>query len=204
MDHRPHAARLFRCRLHGSPGAYQLVDHGIKALNGALRDTRYGGWYACVNDEGVMDASKQGYQHFFVLLGAASAVTTGHPQARKLLDDAIEVIEKYFWSEDEQMCPESRDEAFSQTEDYRGGNANMHAVEAFLIVHDVTHDRKWLDRALRIASVIIHDVARSGSTASMNTSIHSGTQSAITTRTTQLTVSAPTVARRVTGSSGAA
>lgn len=91
----------------GRPGAYQLVDHGIKALNGALRDTRYGGWYACVNDEGVMDASKQGYQHFFVLLGAASAVTTGHPQARQLLDDAIEVIEKYFWSEDEQMCLES-------------------------------------------------------------------------------------------------
>jgi sulfoquinovose isomerase len=30
----------------------------------------------------VIDASKQGYQHFFVLLGAASAVTTGHPQAR--------------------------------------------------------------------------------------------------------------------------
>ena len=23
----------------GRPGAYQLVDHGIKALNGALRDT---------------------------------------------------------------------------------------------------------------------------------------------------------------------
>lgn len=121
-----------------------------------------------------------------------------------MLDDAIEVIEKYFWSEDEQMCLESWDRAFSQTEDYRGGNANMHAVEAFLIVYDVTHDRKWLDRALRIASVIIHDVAVAGSTASMNTSIHSGDQSAITTRTTQLTVSAPTVARRVTGSSGAA
>ena len=109
----------------------------------------------------MVDASKQGYQHFFVLLGAASAVTTGHPQARRLLDDAIEVIERYFWSEQEQMCW-SRDEAFSKTEDYRGGNANMHAVEAFLIVYDVTHDRKWLDRALRIASVIIHDVARKG------------------------------------------
>ncbi|WP_366538427.1 AGE family epimerase/isomerase, partial [Salmonella enterica] len=34
------------------------------------------------------------------------------------------------------------------------------AVEAFLIVYDVTHDKKWLDRAIRIASVIIHDVAR--------------------------------------------
>lgn len=146
----------------GRPGAYALVDHGIKTLNGALRDQQYGGWYACVNDEGVVDASKQGYQHFFVLLGAASAVTTGHPEARPLLDEAIAVIEKYFWSEQEQMCLESWDEAFSKTEDYRGGNANMHAVEAFLIVYDVTHDRKWLDRALRIASVIIHDVARKG------------------------------------------
>ncbi|MGS9184032.1 AGE family epimerase/isomerase, partial [Salmonella enterica subsp. enterica serovar Infantis] len=27
---------------------------------------------------------------------------------------------------------------------------------------DVTHDKKWLDRALRIASVIIHDGARNG------------------------------------------
>lgn len=60
----------------GRPGAYSLVDHGIKAMNGALRDKKYGGWYACVNDEGVVDASKQGYQHFFALLGAASAVTT--------------------------------------------------------------------------------------------------------------------------------
>lgn len=146
----------------GRPGAYALVEHGINALNGPLRDKQHGGWYACVNDDGVIDASKQGYQHFFVLLGAASAVTTGHPQARRLLDDAIEVIERYFWSEQEQMCLESWDEAFSKTEDYRGGNANMHAVEAFLIVYDVTHDRKWLDRALRIASVIIHDVARKG------------------------------------------
>lgn len=81
-------------------------------------------------------------------------------RARKLLDYTIEIIEKYFWSEEEQMCLESWDEAFSKTEEYRGGNANMHAVEAFLIVYDVTHDKKWLDRAIRVASVIIHDVAR--------------------------------------------
>ncbi len=28
----------------GRPGAYSLVDHGIKAMNGALRDKKYGGW----------------------------------------------------------------------------------------------------------------------------------------------------------------
>lgn len=152
----------------------------------------------------MIDASKQGYQHFFVLLGAASAVTTGHPQARKLLDDAIEVIERYFWSEQEQMCLESWDEAFSKTEDYRGGNANMHAVEAFLIVYDVTHDRKWLDRALRIASVIIHDVARKGSTALTSILTPTGTRSATITSITPPTASAPMAARLGTGLSGAA
>ena len=50
------------------------------------------------------------------------------------------------------MCLGVLDEAFSKTEEYRGGNANMHAVEAFLIVYDVTHDKKWLDRAIRVAS----------------------------------------------------
>lgn len=146
--------------LMGRPGAYELVEHGIESLNGSLRDKINGGWYAIVNDEGVVDSSKQGYQHFFVLLGAASATMTGHPKARKLLNDAIEIIEKYFWSESERMCLESWNENFTKTEDYRGGNANMHAVEAFLIVYDVTKEKKWLDRALRIASVIIHDVAR--------------------------------------------
>ncbi|MDH2925753.1 AGE family epimerase/isomerase [Lonepinella koalarum] len=147
--------------LMGRPGAYKLVEHGINSLlNGALHDPIYGGWYANVDDTGVIDRTKQGYQHFFVLLGAASATATGHPKAKKLLDKAIDIIEKYFWSEKEQMCLESWDETFSQTEDYRGGNANMHAVEAFLIVYDITKDKKWLDRALRITSVIIHDVAR--------------------------------------------
>lgn len=150
----------------GRPGAYELVDHGINSLlTGPLLDKKYGGWYASVkNDDGsVVDASKQGYQHFFALLGAASATTTAHPKARALLDYTIEIIEKYFWSETEQMCLESWDEAFQETEAYRGGNANMHAVEAFLIVYDVTHEKKWLDRALRISSVIIHDVAKSSS-----------------------------------------
>ena len=42
----------------GRPGAYSLVDHGIKAMNGALRDKKYGGWYACVNDEGVRETGR--------------------------------------------------------------------------------------------------------------------------------------------------
>ncbi len=155
---------VFSCAaLMGRPGAMDLVNHGIETmLDGPLADKTYGGWYACVANDGssVLDRSKQGYQHLFALLGAASCCCTGHPRSRELLDRAVGVIEQYFWSESERMCLESWDEAFSQTEDYRGGNANMHAVEAFMIVYDVTGDRKWLDRAVRIASVIVHKFAK--------------------------------------------
>lgn len=147
--------------LMGRPGAATLVDHGIAALQRDFADPVHGGWWASVDDDGPVDRAKEGYQHFFVLLGAASAVAAGRPGARELLTDAIAVVEQYFWSEDEQMCRESWDEAFTETEDYRGGNANMHAVEAFLITATVTGDPVWLRRALSIAELIIHTVARS-------------------------------------------
>ncbi|ALJ21988.1 AGE family epimerase/isomerase [Microbacterium sp. No. 7] len=149
--------------LMGRPGAGALVDHGIAALNGPFRDRENGGWYAAIDENGPADASKQGYQHFFVVLGAASATAAGRPGARELLDDALALIEERFWSEEQQICLESWDEAFTETEAYRGGNVNMHAVEAFLVVADVTGDDLWLRRALAIAAKVIHDVARGNS-----------------------------------------
>jgi len=160
-------ARMLHCyslaALMGRPGAYDLVEHGISALEGPLKDKINGGWYATIDNqgEGIIDASKQGYQHYFVLLAAASAVVTGHPRAQALLDEAIIIVEKYFWREEDKMCLESWDEKFSETENYRGGNASMHAVETFLIVYDVTKDKKWLDRALHITEFMIHKTAKS-------------------------------------------
>ncbi|MCW8333262.1 AGE family epimerase/isomerase [Vibrio paucivorans] len=159
-------ARMLHCyalAAHmGRPGAYDLVEHGIAALEGPLKDKEHGGWFATIDNEGqgIMDSSKQGYQHAFVLLGAASAVTTGHPRAQSLLDEAINVYENRFWVEEKQMCYESWDQAWTETEDYRGGNMAMHSVEAFLIVYDVTKDKKWLDRALNITEFMINKTAK--------------------------------------------
>ncbi|MBW4032967.1 MAG: AGE family epimerase/isomerase [Acidobacteria bacterium] len=149
--------------LMGRPGSDTLVDHGLAALAGGFRDKVNGGWYAAIDGGGVVDATKAGYAHFFVVLGAASATAAGRPGARELLTEALRISEKYFWSESEQMCRESWDEAFTETEAYRGGNVNMHAVEAYLAAADVTGDRIWLDRAVRIAEVIIHTFARNNS-----------------------------------------
>jgi len=147
--------------LMGRPGANALADHGIAALlDGPLRDTQYGGWYTQVIDGHVKDDSKSGYQHWFVALAGASALAAGRPRAQELLDEALRVTDAYFWSDDEQMSKESWDRAFSQTEAYRGGNVSMHCVEAYLAVADATGDRTYLDRALAIATTMIHQYAR--------------------------------------------
>lgn len=149
--------------LMGRPGADTLADHGIAALNGCFHDDEYGGWFAAIDDSGPVDTAKAGYAHFFVVLGAASATAAERPGAQELLAEALRVSADHFWSETEQMCLESWDRTFTTTEAYRGGNVNMHAVEAYLAAADVTGDRVWLDRALRIADVMIHTFARENS-----------------------------------------
>ncbi len=149
--------------LMGRPGAGSLVDHGIAALNGVFLDREYGGWYTSVNEKEAVDDSKAGYPHFFVVLAAASATAAGRPGARELLENALALTDQRFWSEEEGMVRESWDRSFSTTEAYRGGNVNMHAVEAYLVVADVTGEKVWLDRALGIAERLIHHFARNNS-----------------------------------------
>jgi sulfoquinovose isomerase len=146
--------------LMGRPGAAAFVDHGIRALNEPLNDDENGGWFAEISVDGPVDTTKAGYAHCFVLLGAASATAAERPGARELLDRAIDVFEQHFWDEANQVSLESWNADWSETEDYRGGNVNMHAVEAFLVIADVTGDDKWLHRAVAIADRIIHHVAR--------------------------------------------
>lgn len=144
--------------LQGLPGCAPLVDHGLAALNGCLRDADQGGWYA-VAHAADGDLGKAAYLHAFVALAASSAVAAGRPGAQALLDEAVEVIHTRFWHEEEGAMRESFDRIWSREEAYRGANSNMHSVEAFLALADATHDPRWLERALRIAERVIHQHA---------------------------------------------
>jgi sulfoquinovose isomerase len=108
----------------------------------------------------VTDRKKEAYAHAFVGLAAASASAAGLKGANELLNLAIDVINTHFWSDKEHMSVDNWDETFSHCDEYRGGNANLHLFEASLILHDVTHDDLWLERALSIAGLLIHKVAR--------------------------------------------
>ena len=45
--------------LLGRPGCGPLVDHGVQALQGRLRDLAHGGWFAAVGEDGVTDSGKE-------------------------------------------------------------------------------------------------------------------------------------------------
>jgi sulfoquinovose isomerase len=147
--------------LRGVPGAGPLADHGVAALRGPLRDHDHDGWFGAIDRSGhPTDAAKSGYQHAFVVLAASSAVSAGRPGAQGLLADALGVVARRFWRDDEEACVESWDRAWTTCEAYRGANSNMHFVEAFLAAADVTRDDTWRRRALAVATRLIHGHAR--------------------------------------------
>ncbi len=144
--------------IQGLPGCAPLVDHGLAALAGALRDATHGGWFATPNAQDG-NRRKAAYLHAFVALAASSAVVAGRQGAAELLADAVGVLERHFWSEDEGALLESFTEDWSDCEAYRGANSNMHGTETFLVLADVLDEDLWLDRALRIAQRVIHQHA---------------------------------------------
>ena len=85
----------------------------------------------------------------------------GDRAARELLDDALGVLLEHFWDDDFGMVVEQWDESFSTLDPYRGVNANMHTVEALLSAADVLDDPGLRDRALRILTRVVHELAAS-------------------------------------------
>jgi mannose/cellobiose epimerase-like protein (N-acyl-D-glucosamine 2-epimerase family) len=146
--------------LMGRPDCGALADHGVAALRGLFHDETHGGWYAKVDAAGPTTTDKTAYEHAFVVLAGASATAAGRPGGRKLLDDALGVLLEHFWDDDAGMVVEQWDESFAILDGYRGVNANMHTVEALLSAADVLGDASLREKAGRIVTRVVHDLAR--------------------------------------------
>jgi mannose/cellobiose epimerase-like protein (N-acyl-D-glucosamine 2-epimerase family) len=145
--------------LLGRPGSAVLVDHGVTALRGRLRDARHQGWYGEVTADGPVTREKTAYEHAFVVIAAVSATAADRPGGKELLDEALDVLLTWFWADDAGMLVEQWDEPFDALDGYRGANANMHGVEALLAAADVTGDASLRDRARRILTRVVHELA---------------------------------------------
>lgn len=134
----------------GCEGCEALIDAGLLGLTGELHDTANGGWYAGLTADGAILPTKQCYAHAFVILAASSATLADRPGAKELLAEALETYDQFFWNEEEGLSCDTWNTEFTVLDDYRGLNANMHTVEAFLAAADVTGDEKYRVRAGRI------------------------------------------------------
>jgi NAD(P)-dependent dehydrogenase (short-subunit alcohol dehydrogenase family)/mannose/cellobiose epimerase-like protein (N-acyl-D-glucosamine 2-epimerase family) len=140
--------------VQGLPGCAPLVEHGIAALLGPLRDERHGGWLPM---EG--GGRKLAYVHAFVGLAASSAIVAEAKGADTLMAHVLPVLEDRFWSDEEGAMRESFAADWSDEEDYRGANSNMHSTEMAMALADVLDAPVWRERALRIVTRIVHDLA---------------------------------------------
>jgi sulfoquinovose isomerase len=150
--------------LQGVAGAGSLAASGLSAMLSRYADHTNGGWFASVARSGqVIDSTKTNYAHAHVLLAAASAVVAGIPGAEAVLTAATSAIEQHFWSDAEGCALESWNADFTELEPYRGANSNMHSVEAYLAVADLTDSSVWHARAASIAARLIDGHARTHS-----------------------------------------
>ncbi|MDU1683861.1 AGE family epimerase/isomerase [Varibaculum cambriense] len=145
--------------LLGVPGCRRLVEHGIRCLNQYFRDPDNGGWFDAIEHELDQDGKaipyqgrddKRSYSHAFLLLGAASATAADRIGAQELMQEAIRDNDLHWWDQEAGMVCESFNRDYSVCEDYRGLNSNMHRVEAYMLVSQVTNDSRWTERAIRI------------------------------------------------------
>ena len=132
-----------------------LAEKALNGLINELHDDDNGGWYAGIYPDGSILPGKQCYAHAFVILAASSAMLADIPGAEKLFRDATEVYDRFFWNEEEGMSADTWDTGFNELSSYRGLNANMHTVEAFLAASDVSSDEKYRIRAGRIIDRVI-------------------------------------------------
>lgn len=131
----------------GHQGSEALADEALKGLRGELHDIENGGWYAGLTADGKIVPSKQCYAHAFVILAATSGVLAERPGAAELLEEALELYDLRFWNEEEGLSCDTWNTEFTVLDDYRGLNANMHTVEAFLAAADVTGKEEYRVRA---------------------------------------------------------
>ena len=139
----------------GFPGSGELAAQAIRGLAEELHDAKHDGWFSGRTADGGVLPNKLCYAHAFVILAASSGLINGIEGSEELLRHALKVYDERFWREDEGLSVDTWDTDFSVLDDYRGLNANMHTVEAFLGASDATGDETYRKRAGRIIDRVL-------------------------------------------------
>jgi len=140
----------------GDKGSLELASAAVRGLSGELKDKENSGWYAGLTPDDRIVPDKQCYAHAFVILAASSALLAGVYGADDLLEDALRLYDDKFWDENEGLSYDTWNTEFTFLDPYRGINANMHTVEAFLAVADSLDESRSDKYRIRAGRIIDH------------------------------------------------
>ena len=141
--------------LRGNEDAREIAAQAFAGLTGPLADQEHGGWFREYTEGEAPDTEKASYDHAFVLLASAAAVRIGLPGAQETFARAQDTFLTHFWDEEAGLAVDTWNRDFTQLDDYRGINGNMHTVEGLLAVAAITDDQQWLERAQRICDFVV-------------------------------------------------
>ena len=128
-----------------------VAKHGINYLRQFHLNDKTGGYAWILNDKETQDPTNYCYGLAFVLLAYSTAYKAGISEAKNYIDETFNLMEKYFWSEEDGLYYDEISAAGRRVSEYRGQNANMHSCEALILAFEATQEEKYLQRALLIA-----------------------------------------------------
>ena len=128
-----------------------VAQHGIKYLRQFHLNSKTGGYAWILNNKTAQDSTNYCYGLAFVLLAYSTAYNAGLSEAKKYIDETFNLMEKYFWSEDDGLYCDEISADWSRVSEYRGQNTNMHSCEALIMAFEATQEEKYLQRALLVA-----------------------------------------------------
>jgi mannobiose 2-epimerase len=137
------------------PKLLDAMKKGVRFLLDRFRDSKYGGFYYQVNEQGeVIDRGKDGYAHAFVIyaLATAAKVSGEDTYATEALKCWELVRARMMESDGGLMWKASED--FSNPS-RRSQNPNMHLFEGLLELYDATKDRGVYSDALRLLDFVV-------------------------------------------------
>lgn len=123
-----------------------LTDQGIDFIDKHLRHSD-GGWIHIADaDGGIVDDTRDLYDHSFIILAGATAFRlTGNEKARRLSEEALAFIDLQMKDDVNRGWLESIPSATP-----RRSNPHMHLLEAMLAMHEATGEQLALEHAEEI------------------------------------------------------
>ena len=106
-----------------------------------------------LQDNKPLDMTQQAYGYAFVLLAYSAAKKANLIDSDAAIEKVYNLLEERFWLADYELYADEISPC-GELSSYRGQNANMHLCEAMIAAYEATENKKYLNKAMKIANNI--------------------------------------------------